>query len=261
MRSIFKGVLGFGLISIPVEVYKAIEPESVPLHWVHAACGSRIQYRKVCPVCDVEVEADALVKAAELPDGRLVPLDGDTPPGDERRDRTIGIVSFHDLSDLDPVYYDQAYWLKPGEGGAKAYRLLSDAMEASGKVAVARMTLRRRLSLAVVRPYPTGALLLHSMHYPESLRTAGSHFGEAAAGSVTDRERTMALELIRQLAEPFRPEAYPNEPKAALMARVAERAAAAAMPPGPRPDTAVLDLVAQLQASVEAARSARKGAG
>jgi DNA end-binding protein Ku len=251
VRSLFKGILGFGLVSIPVQLYKAVDPDTVSLHWIHRACGSRIQYQKVCPVCGGPVEGDDLVKAAELPDGRLVPLEVEEA-APSARDHTIGIVSFHALADLDPVYFHEPYWLRPGEGGAKAYRLLWEAMEESAKVAVARLTLRRRTRLGVVRPFPTRTLMLHTMHYPEAVRMAGSHFGEVAAPEPSERERAMALELIRHLAEPFRPEAYPDEGRAELLARIEAEADRAITPPAAAPGPAVLDLVAQLKASVEA---------
>jgi DNA end-binding protein Ku len=241
VRSLYKGTLGFGLVSIPVQVYKALDSDQVTMHWVHRTCGSRIRYQKVCPVCQAAVEQADLVKATPLEDGRLVWLEDDESAG-------------------PAMYFNQAYWLKPGDGGAKAYRLLWEAMEESEKVAVAQMKLRSRAQLAVIRPYHTGTLLLHSMHYPEALRSAGAHFGDVPVGEPSPKEREMALELVRQLAEPFRPEAYPNEQRAELLERIRAHAAAAVAEPEPPPNRAVVDLVAQLKASVEQARQER-GAG
>ncbi len=250
MRSLFKAVLGFGLVSIPVSLYRAVGGERVETHWIHRSCGERVRYQKHCPACDRVLEASELVRAAVLPDGRMVPLDGG---GGEPspRDRTIAVLTFHPLADLDPVYFDQAYWLQAGAGGQKAYQLLAHAMATRRRVAVARMAARERPRLAVVRPYGTGALMLHSMHWPEAVRQEGAHFGQEPAAPASEREKDMALALVDHLSEPFEPAQYPDEARARLMADLlarAEAGAGLAPPPPPGLDS----LVAQLSRSLDA---------
>ena len=250
MRSLFKGVLGFGLVSIPVSLYRAVGDERVETHWIHRDCGERVRYQKHCPACDRVLEPADLVRVAVLPDGRMVPLDEEgRDPGPQ--DRTISVLTFHPLADLDPVYFDRAYWLKAQTGGQKAYQLLARAMVSRHQVAVARMTARERPRLAVVRPYGTGALMLHSMHWPESVRREGAHFGTEGAAPTSDREEEMALALVDQLSEPFQPAQYPDEARARLMADLVARAQAggAVTPP---PPAGLESLVEQLSRSLKA---------
>ena len=249
MRSLFTGVLGFGLVSIPVSLYRAVGAERVEIHWMHRDCGERVRYQKHCPACNRVLAPRDLVRAAALPDGRMVPLEeGGRHPAP--KDRTISVLTFHPLADLDPVYFDQAYWLRAEAGGQKAYQLLARAMATRQQVAVARMTARERPRLAVVRPYGTGALMLHSMHWPESIRLEGAHVGAEDLAQGSEREEHMALALVDQLSEPFQPAQYPDEARARLMAELlarAEQGAAVA----PRPSS--LDsLMEQLSRSLEA---------
>lgn len=249
MRSFFKGVMGFGLVAIPISLYKALDPESVALHYVHESCQSRIQYRKYCPVCDRPIEAGELQKAAETPDGRLVIVE---PEEEKETGRpAVHIQSFHPLADMDPIYIGDAYWVKPESGALTPYRLLWEAMQRQGRVAVATMRLRAQTRLALIRPFETGSLMLHRMHYPESVRREGEYFGRGPA-AVSDQEMSLAEALIDQLSAPFDPTQYPNEPKAALMRQIAARASA--LPePGPEVVPAVVDLVEQLRASLQVA--------
>ncbi len=260
MRSFFKGVLGFGLVAIPVQLFRALEPERVAFHWVHRSCGSRIQYQKVCPVCQRPVEAEELARGAETDDGRLVLVEADDLKDVQgRRDALIQLVSFHPQDSVDLVYFGDPYWAKPGSGGLKPYRLLWRALRDLGRVGVAEMTLARRPRLALLRPYPTGALMLHAMRYPEHVRQEGAAFGggsEADAVRVSDEEERLAHVLVQQLEEPFRPERYVDRVGARLRQLIAERADAA------RPEgvpAAVQDLVAQLRASVREAETVGEG--
>ncbi|MGC8489443.1 MAG: Ku protein [Clostridia bacterium] len=252
MRSFFKGVMGFGLVAIPISLYKALEPESVALHYVHEPCGSRIQYRKYCPVCAHEVTPDELKKAAENVDGRLVVVEVEEEPAAGRP--AVHIQSFHPLEDMDPVYIGDAYWVKPDSGAVTPYRLLWEAMKKARRVAVATMHLRSSSRLALIRPYESGALMLHRMHYPDSVRREGEHFGSGPA-AISDKEMALAQALIEQLAAPFDPTLYPNEPKAALMRQIASRAAT--LPEAsPEAVPGVVDLVNQLRASLAVAAGA-----
>lgn len=265
MRSLFKGTLGFGLVAIPVSLYKAIDAkaESVEVHFIHRSCGTRIQYQKYCPTCDVHPEAQDLARATPLADGRMVVMEeAEAEDGGSRgsSERVIAIRSFHALSEIDPVYFHQAYWVQAAAGGAKPYKLLWEAMTEAQEVAVADMMLRHRPQLAVVRPHPSGSLILHSMHYPESLCLEGTHFGEDLRATVSDKERRMAETLIGELTEPFDPAAYPNrrrrEQEDFIRAHAATALAASAVPHAAE----VADLVAELRESVEQIKKSR-GAG
>lgn len=247
MRSLFSGTLGFGLVAIPVQLYKALESDQVALHWIHRPCASRIQYKKWCPVCDRMVTADELVKAGTLEDGRLVPLD-EPVAGPVPAERTIGLMSFHRADEIDPIYYDQAYWIAPGTGGRHPYAVLCAVLRETGRVGLAELTLTRRRRLAVVRPWREGLLALQTLHWPESLRALVAPAAPGAAPS--PKELRLARTLVDALTEPFRPEAYPNRARQDLLERLAARAGEAIAPR--EPAGALADLVAQLRASVEA---------
>ncbi|MCY0885187.1 MAG: Ku domain-containing protein [Firmicutes bacterium] len=251
LRDLFKGVLGFGLVSIPVEVYKAVEDEHIPLHWIHRPCGTRIRYRKYCPTCDSLVPDTEVARAAETENGGLVVLEEPEPGARSGGEApAIAILGFHGLEEIDPVLYRAAYWLKPGKGGLKAYRLLGEVMRASGRVAMAELERRGHRQLALVRPYPrSAALLLHTLYAPASLRREGEAFGGEPV-ALTRQELTVATSLVKAMSRPFRPEAYPNREREALLARI--RAAAPAA--GPPAAGAAEELLAQLRASVREAR-------
>ncbi|NMP22438.1 Ku protein [Sulfobacillus harzensis] len=256
MRSLYKGIIGFGLVSIPIQVFKAMESERVTTHWIHEPCRTRIQYQKFCPTCERPVPAEEVATGAPLPDGRFVVL----PPADKLQpgDHTITIVNFPELKEIDPVFYETAYWLKPGPGGQKAYRLLTRAMRDMGRVALAEMTLRQRPSLAVVRAYNETTLMLHRMYYPESLRQDGASFGPPVEENIPDKELAMARTLIEHMAEPFEPERYPNRARLERLKQIEELMPSAVMPQT-TPEREVMDLMEKLKASVDARE--KHGAG
>ncbi|MDA8193300.1 MAG: Ku domain-containing protein [Thermaerobacter sp.] len=256
MRSLYKGIIGFGLVAIPVQVYKAMDEERVELHWVHTVCGHRIHYRKFCSQCHRDVTAEELAKSAPLPDGRYVVVPAEEP-APAASDHTITILSFHSLTEIDPVFYRQAYWLEPGAGGRKAYRLLTGTMRAAGKVALGEMTLRSRRRMTVLRPYEETALMLHQMYFPESLRRDGAQFGQGPA-AISDREREMAETLIAQMSEPFVPQNYPNAARQRLLETIAGLTPSAVRADAGKPVAEVIDLMEQLKASI--AGSPRRGA-
>jgi len=250
MRSMFRGVIGFGLVSIPIQVYKAMEAERIELHWLHRTCRNRIRYQKYCPVCETVVDPEDLVKGVELPDGRTVVLPPEDDAGPDTGERSITILSFPRLSEVDPVYFDTAYWLKPAPGGTKPYALLVEALRRQERVALADMRLRARRSLAVVRPYNARTLMLHRMFYPEDLREEGADFGPQGI-DLSDKERQLADTLIEVMAEPFRPDRYPNEERARKLALIESLMPAAAAPaPVGAANQEVIDLMERLKESV-----------
>lgn len=251
MRSLYKGIIGFGLVSIPIQLYKAMDEERVEVHWVHKACGNRIRYQKFCPVCESVVEASDLARGAPLADGRHVILPEEKAPLGEP-DHSIRILSFHELGEIDPVFYQQAYWLKAGTGGQKAYALLAEVMEETGRVAVCEMNLRSRESLAVLRTYGEKSLMLHKMFYPEHLRHEGAHFGDLSV-TVSDKEKSLARTLVEHMAESFVPEEFPNRERARLVEQIQALMPHAMAPEMPgRASQEVMDLMEQLKASVKA---------
>ncbi|AUW95448.1 Ku domain-containing protein [Sulfobacillus thermotolerans] len=242
-------MIGFGLVAIPIQLYKAMDDDKITMHLLHVVCGSRIQYRKHCPVCDVDVQPDDVVRGVELPDGRYVILQPDED-SQTSADRTINLVSFHQLGEIDPVLYRQAYWVKPLPGGEKAYRLLTDTLQETRTVGLATMTLRQKFSLSVIRPVPPHVLMLHSLYFPESLREEGRTFGQTTA-VISEKERDMAKMLVTQMQEPFVEENYPNLARRELLERIEALAPNAQPAPDARVTKEVLSLMEQLRSSVE----------
>lgn len=252
----YKGVLGFGLVSIPIQLYKAFDEERIEMHWVHSACGTRVRYQKICPVCEMVLGPEDMTKAVPLPDGRYVPLTVESEPIADV-DHTITILNFHPLQDVDPAFYQQSYWVKPQAGGHKPYRLLVETMDSVGQVALAQMMLRSKSRLAVVRPFNHAVLMLHGMHYPESLRTEGAEIGGPTV-TISDAERDMAVRLIEQMTGPFIPEQYPNQERQRLLEEIERLMPSARTPTLPRQASEeVMDLMAQLRESV--ARKSKTG--
>lgn len=247
MRSLYKGIIGFGLVSIPIQLFKAMDEERVETHWIHKACGSRIRYQKQCSACQSPVAPGDIVKGAPLPDGRYVelPEPHDTP----HSDRTITIVSFHALRDIDPVFFQKAYWLKASLGGEKAYHLLSETIAETGRVALAEMRLRQKVTLAVVRTYGEGTLMLHTMYFPESLRREGEAFGHLEV-NVTDKERKMAMALIEQMDEPFVAANFPNVERQKLLEQIQALIPSVRATPDSATTGQVASLMEQLKASM-----------
>ena len=158
-RSIWSGAISFGLVNVPVKLYSAVSRKTVRFNQLNAETGNRIQQKRVDPETGEEVAYDQIVKGFELTKDRYVVITPDEMDAlDPERTRTVDIEDFVDLGDIDPIYYDHPYYLVPDKGAAKAYGLLLNAMEASGKVAIARVVLRSKEQLVAIRP--AGELLM-----------------------------------------------------------------------------------------------------
>ncbi|MBE0467533.1 MAG: Ku protein [Candidatus Desulforudis sp.] len=265
MRPIWKGAVTFGLVYIPVKLYTATEQRDVKFNYLHSRCHTRIRYRKFCPHCEEEVNEDEIVRGYEYEKGRYVVMDEDelenlTAGGG----RNITLLDFVDLKEIDPVYYDRPYYLAPAEGGEKVYALLLEALSQSGKVGVARVAIRTKESLAVVRV--TGpALLMSTMHYPDEVRPA-AHVPELNyRADLHKNEVGMALSLVESLAAPFEPEKYRDDRREAVLELIRAKVTGETAVVTPPPQTEkVVDLMDALKSSIEQAKKERgvaKGAG
>lgn len=260
-RSLWKGAVSFGLVTIPVKVYSATEERDVTFRQVHPADGGRIKYRRVCEVCGEEIPYPEIAKGYETADGRLVVLEADDFAGlPLPTAKQVEIVQFVEADEIDPVAYSRSYFLEAEGAGAKPYVLLREALHETGKVAVVKVALRSRESLAVIRP-DGDLLVLQTMLWPDELRD-GSFAAPDAAATASDGEVAMARMIIEQLTAPFDPDAFVDSYREALEAVVAAKLGEA-----PAPEAApaasggdVVDLVAALKASVEAAKRRREAA-
>ncbi|MBC7325465.1 MAG: Ku protein [Moorella sp. (in: Bacteria)] len=256
MRPLWKGAISFGLVNVPVKLYKATEDSGIKFNYLHARCRNPIQYRRYCPYCQVEVPAEEIVRGYEYEKGRYVILkeeDLESIPREETR--SISILDFVDLEEIDPVFFDRAYYLVPAEMGHKAYALLRQAMATTGKIAIARVSLRTRESLAAVRVCGK-ALVLHTMFYPREVRRSEDLPELNYEANLHENEIKMAVTLINNLAARFEPEKYTDAYRQALLELIEARVAGAEVAvPAARPETGkVVDLMEALKASIELAK-------
>jgi DNA end-binding protein Ku len=257
-RAIWSGAISFGLVNVPVKLYSATAAKSVRFHQLHDKDGVRIQQKRICPADGEEVLYEHVVKGFEIaPDRYVVVTQEELDALDPRRTKTIDIEEFVELAEIDPVYYDNAYHLAPGTGGAKGYRLLLSAMEEAGKVAIGRFVLRTRQQLCALRP-AGGVLMLSTMLYGDEVNAPERLDELEALGDVeaNAREVAMAGQLIESLSAPFEPAKYHDEYREQVLELIERKAAGEeiAVQPAAEAPAAVPDLMAALEASVAAVR-------
>jgi DNA end-binding protein Ku len=262
MRSIWKGAISFGLVTIPVKLYSATEQKDVSFHQVHREDGGRIRYRRVCTIDGEEVPYSEIAKGYELATGEMVVLSDedfeDLPLSTSRR---IDVLQFSPAEQIDPIYFAKSYYLEPDAQGAKPYVLLRDALERSGQVAVVKIALRQRESLATLR-VRDGVFVLETMLWPDEIRVPDFAFLEEDI-EIRAQELKMAESLISTMVDDFDPSVYHDSYREALQQVIEAKVAGQEVV---RPEAGVeeagpaVDLMAALRASVEAAKKERGGA-
>jgi DNA end-binding protein Ku len=250
----WKGAISFGLVTIPVSVYPATEEKTLRFNQLHAEDGGRIRMKRTCSVDGEEVTFDHIVKGYEYEKDRYVVLtedDFDKVP--VQSSRAIDIVQFVDLEEIDPIMYKKTYYLIPEETGAKAYALLREAMNQVNKVGVAKVSFRDKEHLAALR-FKDDAFVLETMYWPDEIRPAD--FGGVDVDvKVRDQELDMAKMLIDNLTSDWHPEEFTDEYREALLKIVEAKIAGEEIEMvEAQPTAKVVDLMAALKASVDAAR-------
>jgi len=257
----WKASISFGLVTIPVKLYAATESKDVRFHLLHSVCHTPVQYRKWCPQCDQEVAPEAIVRGYEYDRGRYVEVpEADLESIPIAAAHTVDIVDFVRLEQIDPIYFEKTYFLEPGEGGAKAYALLRRAMESTGRIAVARVVIRSKESLAAIRIYDQGVLAMETMRFPDEVRSPAGLLGPEP--SLRPQEVDMASSLIGSLAGEFTPEKFKNEYRQAVLDLVQAKATGQEVVQAEeRPARGrVADLMQALQASIRHAEAERAAA-
>lgn len=254
MHTVWKGSISFGLVNIPVRMFTATEERDIRFRQLHKECHTPIKYAKMCPHCQREIDASEIVRGYEYEKGRFVIIDdSDLEAITPETRRAIEILDFVDLKDIDPVYFDKSYFLSPQETGDKAYALLRAAMEQTGKIAVAQVTMRNRQSLAVVRLYEH-CIMLETIFYPDEVRSV-QHVPALPEADIplADNELTMATELINNMTVPFDPGKYTDEYRSELQAMIKKKLEGQEIATAPSvPRTNVIDLMQALKESLEA---------
>lgn len=262
MRSIWKGAISFGLVTIPVKLYSATEEKDVTFHQVRRSDGSRIKYKRVAAADGEEVAYGDIAKGYELPSGETVVLtDDDFKDLPLTTSRAIDVLQFVPLEEVDPIYFAKSYYLEPDKSGTKPYVLLRDALEQSDKVAIVKVALRNRESLATLR-VRNGVFVLETMLWPDEVRTPDFAFLDEAV-EVRPQELAMAGSLIETLSGAFDPSQYTDSYREALEAVIDAKAQGreVVQPEGAQPTAStVVDLMTALRASVEAAKRSQQPA-
>jgi DNA end-binding protein Ku len=256
MRSIWRGAVSFGLVSIGVKLYSATEDKDIRFHQVHAADGGRVKYRRVCSVDGEELEYSDIAKGYELPSGEVVILtdeDFEQLPLSTRRE--IEVLEFVDQAEIDPIMFEKTYYLEPDGPAARPYVLLRDALENAGQVAITKIALRQRESLAALR-VRDGVLVLHTMRWPDEIRRPDFAFLDEDI-SVRPQELKMAEALIGSMTTEFDATEFTDDYREAMTALLeAKQIGGEVAQPAETPDdgAAVVDLMSALRRSVERAR-------
>lgn len=261
MRSIWKGAISFGLVTIPVKLYSATEQKDISFHQVHREDGGRIKYKRVCSVDGEEVQYADIAKGYELPGGEIVVLtDEDFADLPLTTSRRIDVLQFTPAEQLDPILFNKSYYLEPETNGVKPYILLRDALERTGQVAIVKIAMRQRESLAALR-IRDGVFVLETMLWPDEVRVPGFDFKDEDI-EVRPQELKMAESLIQTMAGEFDPADYHDAYREALQQVIEAKVAGKEVvrPEAPEEAKPAVDLMAALRASVEAAKKEREGA-
>ncbi|MEW1931080.1 Ku protein [Rhodococcus sp. NPDC079359] len=267
MRSIWKGSIAFGLVNVPVKVYSATEQHDIRFHQVHAKDGGRIKYDRICQECGKSVQFADIDKAYDSPDGERVILtddDFDKLPAAEKHE--IPVLEFVPTEQIDPILYDKSYFLEPDSASPKAYVLLRETLEETERTALVHFTLRQKTRLAALR-VRDDVLVIQTLLWPDEVRAAEFPSLEDAP-SARPQEVKMATSLVESMSSEFDPTEYTDDYQTELRKLIDETLAnggekvihTETEKDDDGEDAEVVDLVAALQRSVEAAgKNAKSG--
>jgi DNA end-binding protein Ku len=259
-RSIWTGAISFGLVTVPVKLYSAVNRKTVRFHQLNAKTGVRISQRRVDPSTGDEVAYEDIVKGFELTPDRYVVIEpGELESLEPKKTKTIEIEDFVELVDIDPIFYDHPYYLAPGPGGAKPYRLLLEAMRETGRVAIARVVIRSKEQLVALRPMGEDVLGISTMLFSDEVVAPDKidELSAAAEVEATKRELDIAKQLVESLAGPFDPSKYHDTYREEVLDLIERKAAGeeiAVQPVSEEEEEPVPDLMAALKASLDAVR-------
>lgn len=267
MRAMWKGAVSFGLVNVPVRMFTATTSHDISFHQVHRKDGGRIKYRRTCQACGEEVSFDEIAKGYESPDGELVVLtDEDLAELPVSGCREIEVERFVPAEQIDPMLLEKSYYLEPDKSGIKPYALLREALRASDRMALVHVAVRNRSTLAVLRVREE-VIVLQTMLWPDEVRAADFE-NLGAADDLRPQELAMATSLVDSMTGDYTPQEFGDEYRDAVQALVEaklERGDSATIPAAEGTSSVgdrgqVLDLMAALQRSVDAAKGRRASA-
>lgn len=252
MHTIWKGSISFGLVHIPVKMFAATKEKGISFRNLHRKCKTPIKYTRTCPHCQMEVPLEEIVKGYEYADNQFVVMEKEELNAIMPENRkSIEILDFVRLEEIDPVYFDRSYYLGPGDHGDRPYALLREAMRDSGRIGVARMTIRSKQSLGVVRVYQ-GCLVMETIFYPDEVRQADAVPDVPGQTELPEKEMAMAQQLIENLTTSFDPGQYQDTYRQAVEEVIEKKVKGEEVVtvPEKQPER-VVDLMEALKASLE----------
>jgi DNA end-binding protein Ku len=254
------GTISFGLVSIPIKLYTAAGSANVAFNMLHAKCGSRIKQQTFCPTCNETIDRSALVRGYEFSKDQYVRVsDEELKALEGEASKMIDIAEFVPLAKVDPIYFEKTYYLGADKGGEKPYRLLADAMEKSGQVALATFVMRGKESLVLIRA-AQGGLMLHTMYFADEVR-AFTEVDKGESAKIKDGELDLAIKLIDGLAaEDFDPARYKDAYRERVMELLNKKAEGQELTAAPAPAKRrqVIDLMEALKESLAARKPPTK---
>ena len=259
MKALWKGNISFALVNIPVKLYGASHKRDLSFHLLHKKCASPLHYERHCPACKVEVPWEETVHGYEYEKGKFVVVtDEEIEHIPLKTSKRIDILRFIDHEEIDPIYYDKAYYLEPVEGGERSYALLRETLKGTGKAALAKIAFKEKEHIAIVRDY-RGTLTLHTLLYADEI-VSREALNIPQKVDIDKKELALAAELVDRFLGRFNIEAYHDEFRDSLMevikAKIAGREVVVA--PGKEAEK-VVDLMEALKRSLE--KSKKKKAG
>jgi DNA end-binding protein Ku len=254
MHTIWKGSISFGLVNIPIKLHAATEDKDIKMRSLHRECHTPIKYEKICPVCEKDLEYEDIVKGYEIAKGKFVVIEDEEIKElrDNSEEKAVEIVDFIKIEEIDPIYFNRSYFISPNEGGKKAYSLLRKALVESNKVGIAKIVMRSKEQLAVVRIYQN-TMVMETIHFPDEVRQTGDVPNVPAEDEVGQKELDTAIMLIDQLSTEFEPEKYEDDYRKKLMELIQSKQTGEKFvtPKEKAPAANVTDLMSALQASID----------
>lgn len=259
MHTMWKGSVSFGLVNIPIKMFAATENKDIKFKYLHKECNTPIKYSRTCPTCNNEVEWSDIVKGFEYEPGRYVLInDEDIEAIKPDANKAIEILDFVNLAEIDPIYFDKSYYLSPQDTGGKAYNLLRQAMNDTGRIGIAKITVRNKESLAALRVYQN-LLVLETIFYPDEVREVKLVPSVPENVEVNAKELAMAVQLIENLSVEFDPTKYTDGYREALQELISKKLEGETVEVSREaPERNIIDLMQALQASIDETDAKKK---
>lgn len=243
-----KGAISFGLVHIPISLYTATQSNDISFNQLHDKCKERIHYKKYCDNCDEEVKNENIVKGYQFEKDRYIEMDEeDFEKIKTEKDKTIQIIQFTDINEIDPIYYEKAYYATPDAGGDKAFELLRSAMKDENKVAIAKTVIGTKDSLLTIYPISEG-IIIEKMFYFDEIKDIPKTYSK---GKLNDKEMEMAKMLINSMTQSFDPASYKDEYQQRLKDAIAQKINGKEITAPKEKTDNIIDLMDALKASID----------